>query len=614
MIESGERRETWTASLLLFVAVLVVFWPALHCGFVFFDDNVYVTENLNVHRGLTWPSLKWAFTAIDGGSWMPLTWVSHMVDYQLYQLRPPGHHLTSILWHAANAVLLFLFLKRMTGAFWRSAFVAAAFALHPLRVESVAWVAERKDVLSTFFGWGAIWCYVRYTEEFKDQSSWKFFVYGITLLLYLLTLMAKPMLVTLPFLLLLLDYWPLGRVRILSDVRWLLTEKIPFLIIAVVFSATTFIAQYHVGAVKSLVRYSFGQRLGNVPVSYVRYLYKIFWPANLGAFYPPEKWPAWEIAGATLLVAVPSVWVIRQWRARPYLGVGWFWFLGAMVPTVGLVQVGDQSMADRYTYVPGVGILIMVAWGLYDLARARAVLREGLVVGGGLAVLICAILTWRQIPYWKNTVTLFSHALEVTGPNYLADYNLGCAALAIGNYPSAITYLETALHAPGKEIPFGNPAPAHNNLGCALLQEGEVPAAVSQFEKALAIQPNFPEVYYNMGRAFMTNHQPDVAVESFQQGLALDPRVAEMNYSAGEAFLDLGRASDAARYLEKALQSRPAFALAEYQLGNALVQQKRVSDALPHYRRAEELASAQGNPGLAADAQRILRQYEVKGK
>jgi tetratricopeptide (TPR) repeat protein len=597
--------------LLLAVVVLAAFWPALKCGFVNFDDNVYVTENPQIQHGLNWSSVKWAFTATHAGYWLPLTWLSHMADYQFFQLHPAGHHLTSLLWHAANSVVLFLFLKRLTGAFWRSALVAALFALHPLRVESVVWVAERKDVLSTFFGWLSLWCYARFADDFKSQSSKFKLFYGAALLLYALSLMAKPTLVTLPFVLLLLDFWPLGRWRFARPFPWrLLAEKVPFFVLALGCSAATFLAQNSAGAVKSLSRYSFGQRLGNVPVSYVRYLGKIFWPENLAAFYPPQRWQGWEIAAATLVLVLATGWVLWLWRSRPYLAVGWLWFLGTLVPTIGLVQSGDQAMADRFSYVPCVGILIMVAWGMDSLAARWPLLCNGLRVGSGLAVLACAVLTFQQIRYWKDTAAMFSHAIEVTGRNFLAFYNMGCLALGERDYPKAIQYFEACLVPEADEIAWCNRAPAHNNLGCALLLEGRVAQAVAHFEKALAIQSAFPEAYYNLGRAFLTNRQPDVAIDCFQHGLAIDPNVPEINCSLGTTLSELGRPAEAVAYLENALRIRPAFAHAHYQLAKALARQGRAGEAIAHYQRARELALAQGNPALAAAADAQLRQYQ----
>jgi protein O-mannosyl-transferase len=608
---SGSQMSSLAACLFLAAAVGAAFWPALHCGFVNFDDDVYVTANPHIQEGLNRASLRWAFTTAWAANWHPLAWLSHIVDFQLYGLEPAGHHATSVLLHLANSILLFLLLRDLTGAFWRSAMVAALFALHPLRVESAVWVAERKDVLSTFFWMLTLWAYVRYAGAGNAPGVKGTLFYGWAVVFFALGLMAKPMLVTLPFVLLLLDGWPLGRWRWGAPFSWrLIIEKVPFFVLALGSSAATLLAQKSAGAVKSLARFSFGQRAANVPVSYVRYLAKIFWPENLAAFYPPRRWPTWEVAGAIVVLALASGWALWQWRARPYLAVGWLWFLGTLVPTIGLVQTGDQAMADRYTYVPCVGILIMVVWGMSELAGRRPWLRDGLILGGGLAMMACAVLTWRQIGYWKESAALFSHALEATGRNYVASYNLGCVLLAQGDFPGAIQDFEQSLQEGGDEISWGNPAPVHNNLGGALLHEGRVAEAVAHFDKALAIQPSFPEVYYNMGRAFLTNHQPDVAMDCFQHGLAIDPNVADINYSLGETLLEQGRPSEAAPYLEKALQLRPAFALAQEKWADALVGQGRVGEGIPHYRRARELALAQGNRALASAVEAQLRQYE----
>jgi tetratricopeptide (TPR) repeat protein len=552
MTKIGSRGRTWVICLVLAAAVWVVFWPALKCGFINYDDGVYVTENPHIQAGLSWAGLKWAFTAANGGYWLPLTWLSHMADFQFYQLRPAGHHFTSVLWHAANGILLFVFLENITGAFWRSALAAALFALHPLRVESVVWIAERKDVLSTFFWILALWAYASYAREFTSRNRrWKLF-YIVALLCFALGLMAKPMLVTLPFVLLLLDVWPLRRWEFGRPFfRRLVLEKIPFFVLALSFSAATYAAQYNVGAVKSLSRYTIGQRLSNIPVSYARYLGKIFWPGNLAIFYPPRRWQTSEVAAATVALALVSGWALWQWRARPYLAVGWLWFLGTLVPTIGLVQSGEQAMADRFSYVPCVGILIMVVWGMHDFVMSRPAFRAALILGSGFALIACAALTFQQIHFWKDTETVFLHALDATGRNYLASYNMGCAALARRDYPKAREYFAESLFPYEDDLAWPNPGAAQNNLGYALLREGDVAQAVEHFEKALATRSTDPLIYYNMGCAFLTNHQPDVAVESFGRGLAIDPNAPQINRAMAEALLQAGRSSEAAVYLEK---------------------------------------------------------------
>src|ERR1700722_3803057 len=423
MIESGSRWRKWVICILLGVVVLAVYAEALQCSFVNVDDGDYVTLNPNIQHGLNWESIKWAFTTGYVANWHPLTWISHIIDYQLYGQKPMGHHSTSLMLHLGNVVLLFLLLNRLTGALWRSAWVAAIFALHPLRVESVVWVAERKDVLSTFFWMLTVGAYVRYVEELKvsnpeslrgKSSEFKVF-YGLSLLFFALGLMAKSMLVTLPFILLLLDYWPLRLLEFGRNFsRRLILEKIPFLALAACSSAITFVAQDRSGAVTSSAIVPLGQRLANIPVAYVRYLAKIFRPLELGPFYGFEHWNFYQVAGSIFLLGWITAWVIWQRRVRPYLAVGWLWFLGMLVPTMGLVQVGRQSMADRYSYLPIVGISLMVAWGLHDWAARRLRLLQAAGAAGVLALAACALLTPRQIVYWNDPVTLFARAADIS--------------------------------------------------------------------------------------------------------------------------------------------------------------------------------------------------------
>jgi tetratricopeptide (TPR) repeat protein len=559
MTDFGRRGEKWLVCLLLGAVVLAVYARALQCTFVSLDDPDYVTSNADVQHGLNWHSIKWSLTTGHAANWHPLTWISHTIDCQLYGLKPAGHHLTNLLLHLANSVLLFLLLNRLTGALWPSAWVAAVFALHPLRVESVVWVAERKDVLSTFFWMLTVGAYARYVEEFKLQSS-KFKVYYVgSLLLFALGLMSKPMLVTLPFVLLLLDYWPLRRLEFGPLFSWrVILEKIPFLLLAFCSSAITFVLQDSSGVVASLSTVSLGQRLTNIPVAYVRYLAKIFWPSGLTVFYGFEHWNYFQVAGSVLLLASITAGVIWQRRTRPYLAVGWFWFLGMLVPTIGLVQVGHQSMADRYSYLPSVGICLMAAWGLCDWARQRPWSSQAVGAVGALAVAACAVLTPGQIAFWKNPDTLFARAAELSDQDCVTCYNIGVAVMEQGNYPRAVRCFERALKVADKTAPKSFLARTQNNLGCARLEQGQIPGAISNFESALVLQPNFPQAYYNMGRAFMTNRQPDVAVECFQHALALDTNAAEIHYKLANALVQLNRPADAIAEFSKTLQLNPA--------------------------------------------------------
>jgi tetratricopeptide (TPR) repeat protein len=582
MTETGTRRGAWALALILAAAVLAAYWQAPRNAFVNYDDQDYVERNVAIQKGVTWDCVKWAFTTGHACNWHPITRISHAIDFQFYGMDAAGHHLTSVFLHITNSVLLLLLLNKMTGALWRSALVAALFALHPLRVESVAWVSERKDVLSGFFWMLTISAYFHYTEGSKAGSPKRGWYYAAALVLFALGLMAKPMVVTLPCVLLLLDYWPLRRgLRIV--------EKIPFLLLTLCSSIVTFEVQNRAGVVATLGKFSIGDRLANVPVAYARYMGKSFWPSGLAAFYPTMQWPVVEVIGAVVLLA--AVTGVSLWRVReqPYLAVGWFWFLGVLVPTIGLVQVGDASISDRYTYLPSVGLWIMVVWGLSDLVANRPPLRLTAIVSSGLALGACAVLTFRQVGYWKDTITLFSHAAAASKQNYLAYYNIGCEVMGLGNYPRAIRCYLLSLENSPSRVSREIRCRTFNNLGYSYLHQGQVSNAVVALERAVALMPRFPEAYYTLGRAFMTNHQPDVAVESFQKALAQDPTVPEIQYGLGEALLETGRAQEAQGHLEQALQSRPGWSEAHYKLANALVQTGQLRQAIAHYEQALKL-------------------------
>jgi tetratricopeptide (TPR) repeat protein len=568
MTKPGTQRQEWMVCALLGAAVLAVYSQAPQCAFVGLDDPDYVVLNTDIQHGLNWRSITWAFTTGHAANWHPLTWLSHTMDCQLYGLEPAGHHVTSLLLHLASSILLFLLLNRLTGALWRSAWVAAIFALHPLRVESVVWVAERKDVLSTFFWMLTVGAYVLYAEEFKVQpafaeatagkrSRFKVF-YALALALFAFALMSKSMVVTLPFVLLLLDYWPLGRLEFGPRFSWrLIVEKIPFFLLAVGASAVTFLVQSGSGVVASLSAIPLSDRLANVPVAYVRYLGKIFWPSGLAVFYGREHWNFYQVAGAVFLLVLVTLYVLRQMRAQPYLAVGWFWFLGMLVPIIGLVQQGHQSLADRFTYLPSVGLTIMLAWGVCDFAARRPLLLKTAAALAALTVAVCAVLTPRQIAFWRTPVSLYAHAADISDQDYQTCFYVGCAALEQGYFPRAARCFERALKVAGKSAPKSFLAEAKNNLGCALLEQGQVPNAISNFESALVLQPAYPQAFYNMGRAFLTNQQPDVAVDCFQRALALDPGVAEIHYKLANALVQSGRPAQAIDQYSQALQLRP---------------------------------------------------------
>jgi Flp pilus assembly protein TadD len=633
-------------------AVLAVFWPALHCGFVNYDDPGYVTLNKNIQHGLNWESIKWALTTGYASNWHPLTWVSHIVDWRLYGLEPEGHHLTSLIFHAASSILLFLALNHLTSALWPSAFVATMFALHPLRVESVVWVAERKDVLSAFFWMLTIGAYARYADEFKVGRSRSKVFYGLSMVFFALGLMAKPMLVTLPFVLLLLDYWPLGRLEFGQKFSWrLIVEKIPFFLLAAGDSVATFLFQKQSGVVEPLAVFPLSVRLANVPVAYVRYIAKNFWPSGLAASYPHRPLGLLEVSGAICLLGAASIFVVRLRRTQPYLAVGWFWFLGMLVPTIGLVQVGLQSMADRYTHLPCIGLWIVVAWGVRDWIGNSSLRRRSASLAGGVAVIACMMVTPMQIQYWRNTGALLMRTAAVSDPSYAVYYDLGCYTMGQGDYSQAILDFNKALQAPPDNTPLTNHAVACNNLGYAYLHEGQISNAVAEFEKAIAIQSHYPEAYYNLGGAFLANNQPDVAVDCLQRALAQDSSVPETHYRLANALAKLARYAGAIAQYSQALAIRPgmdeaannlawllatcsdrslrngpkavALALQASQhshdqkpeilgtLAAAYAESGKPSDAVATAQRARQLALAQNNPALAAVLESQCRQYQA---
>jgi Flp pilus assembly protein TadD len=582
-------KRHWILSFLLVITVMLVYLPVRHQAFVNFDDPGYVTENPMVQAGLTWTGIQWAFTTLDESNWHPLTWLSHMLDCQLFGLNAGGHHLVSVLFHATNAVLLFWLLLRMTGACWQSAFIAALFAWHPLRVESVAWVAERKDVLSAFFGLLTLLMYARYVEKSKVQDPKSKVPYALALLFFALGLMAKPMLVTLPFVFLLLDYWPLQRAPNyeLRLSRWLrlVWEKWPFFVLAAASCVVTFVAQKRGAAVAPLETYPLSARIGNAAVAYVEYLVKSVYPVNLAVIYPlPQKKIPWEqVAGAILVLAVISWLIWRARRQRPYLLTGWFWYLGMLVPVVGLVQVGSQAMADRYTYLPLIGVSIGVVFGLGDLAvrlrlKSTVLIPVVVVVLGG-----CLFATARQLQYWRDGETLFRHALAVTKDNPLAQSSLGVALGDAGHLQEAIEHFREALRLQPDD------APAHNNLGVALTKTGHPQEAMEHFREALRLQPDNATAHNYLGVALLQTGQPQKAIEHLQEALRLKPDSAIAHYNLGNVLLQTGQLQEAIKHYQEALRLKPDDAMTHSSLGVALVQTGQLQEAIKHYQEALRL-------------------------
>ena len=613
-------------------AIVAIYARVWHHDFVSYDDPKYVTENSVVSAGLTARGVSWALTTGTDANWFPVTWLSHMLDVQLYGMNAGGHHLTNVLLHIATTLLLFGLLYWMTGALGRSAFVAALFAVHPLHVESVAWVAERKDVLSTLFLMLTLWAYVWYVRQPRISR------YALVILFFALGLMSKPMLVTLPFLLLLLDVWPLGRMGLGGDrsrrsgsarradqrsvALHLVREKLPLFALAIASSIVTFLVQRRGGAVAGLDAYPLSLRVGNAVVSYVAYIVKMLWPTRLAAFYPyPTSLPVGLVAGALVLLIGVSVVVIRAGRRYPYLLVGWLWYLGTLLPVIGLVQVGNQAMADRYTYVPMIGLLIIAAWGISDLLARGRYRNIALSTAAVLVIAACAITARGQVQHWRSTPELWTHALEVTAGNDVAHNNLGLAlarqgkaAEAISHYTEALrirptyatarTNLGAALASQGKvdeaitqytEVLRYKPefAEAHIDLGAALADKGRIDDAIAQYTEALRLKPDFSEAHANLGVALASQGKLDQAITEYNEALRLKPSSADVHNNLGFALASRGKVDEAIAHYTEAVRLRPDFALAHMNLALTLANQNRLNEAIREFR--EVLRTTPGN-------------------
>jgi protein O-mannosyl-transferase len=543
-----DKRLFTLVGLLLTLGTLWLYWPTTDFSFINFDDDEYISDNPVTRAGLTWHGLVWAFNGIHVANWHPLAWLSHMLDCQLFAVDAGGHHLMNVLFHIANTLLLFAFLRSATGALWRSAVVAALFAWHPQHVESVAWIAERKDVLSTFFWLLTIISYAGYANFSNAQNPKSKIYYPAALFFCTCALLSKPMAVTLPFTLLLLDFWPLNRIQFanfsLQNLKRQLLDKIPFFLLSFALCAVTFFAQRHAGAMSAV---EFTSRLGNVPVAYARYLEKLFWPTDLAIIYPyVYRWPTLAIIGGALLVALISALAVRLLRRQPWMAVGWFWFLGTLVPVIGLVQVGAQSMADRYTYFPAIGLFIIVVWGVTEICCARAHGQAILLILGGGALTGCVLESALQISYWRNSTTLFLHAMEVTDNNYLAA----------------------------------------NLLGKAFENRGDDFRAFVLYREAVRIEPRYPISQYNLGLALIGFGKKDEAFPHLVAATRYDPDNADAQFNVGVYFLQEQHWPEAAQCFQAALRIRPDFASAHFRLGQALAQMKKFSESAAQLREA----------------------------
>jgi len=508
--------------LFLTLLVLAVYWEVKDCEFVVYDDNAYVGLNRHVQAGLTREGFVWAFTTTHANFWQPLTWLSHMLDCQLFGLRSGMHHMMNLLFHIGNSLLLFLVFKSMTKALWESAFVAALFALHPLHVESVAWVAERKDVLSTFFWMLTMFVYIKYADKPGVMK------YLLVCTFFILGLMAKPMLVTLPFVLLLIDYWPLDRLqkrwaekahnskRSKLSLTGLIAEKTPLFALAAVFSVIAFLAQGE--AVQSLGEFQFKARVANALVSYVSYIRKMFWPSDLAVFYPYQQtMPVWQASVSGFLLLFVSFSAVEMGRKRPYFWVGWFWYLGTLIPVIGLIQVGNHAMADRYTYIPLIGLFIIVSWGISDLSRKWRYRKQVISVSVGVLILILSVCSWVQVRHWKDSIALFSHTITVTDDNWMAHNNIGFPLLQEGRNQEAIKHFTEAVRI------RPDYAEAHVNLANTYALEGRFAEAMQHFSDAIRIKPNFFDAHMNLGVIFARQGNLDRAVHHFSAALRVNP-------------------------------------------------------------------------------------------
>jgi tetratricopeptide (TPR) repeat protein len=610
---------------LLAVCTLLAFSPVLGCDFAYFDDDEYVTQNAHVRAGLTAEGFRWAWTTDHAANWHPLTWLSLMLDAQLFGTGPRGFHLTNLLWHTANVLLLFVVLRSLTGAVWRSALVAALFALHPLHVESVAWVSEHKDVLSTFFGLLALLAYARYAAAPSVLR------YLAVLVCMALSLLAKPMWVTLPFVLLLLDYWPLRRWRPAgqpapadngpifapASLRRLVLEKLPLLALSVLLSVVTFVVQQRGAAVRTLEEAALPTRFANAVVSYGMYLWQTLRPVDLAAFYPFPTGgvSAMPLAVAGLVLAAVTVVAVREARRRPYLVVGWLWYVGILVPVIGLVQVGDQARADRYTYVPLIGIFVMLAWGLAECARrwqaerGVAVAVVGALVGLGLA-------TWVQANYWTNNQMLWEHALEVAGPSWPAHNGLGLAMKDRGKLEDAQKHFLAAIHLTPREWR------SQLNMGLVLTQDGKPHEAIRYLADAVRLNPAGSEGHTALGLALQEIGDLQKAIPELEEARRLDPGSAKVQANLGLALIQSGQPDRAVAPLHDAVRLDPGFASAQYLLALSAQLREDWPEAEAAYRRAIDLeprdsrarrglAYVLAKQGRAADAG-VLYQESLK--
>jgi len=523
--------------IFLIVASCVSFSPVVNNDFINLDDHQYITENNHIKSGISLQNIAWTFETVVCCNWHPLTLISHMLDWHLYGANASGHHLVSLFMHIGAVIFLFLFFNKTTNNIWSAAFVAGFLAIHPLRVESVAWASERKDVLSMFFGMATLYAYAFYAEDLKRSK------YFLCLILFALALLSKPMMVTLPFVMMLLDYWPLQRWQKKNDKKshtgdsskMLFLEKIPFIGLTVAVSIIALLTQNKEGATALEGNLPFPMRAANALVSYVVYLGKMFWPVNLSVFYPYNfSLPVWKISIGIVIITAMTLTVICCIRRFPFLFVGWFWYAGTLIPVIGLVQIGGQSFADRYTYLPSIGILIMLAWMIPAVIKERKVRRIILQPAGIFVFVVMSVLTWKQCLYWNNSIALYNRALRVTENNYLAHNNLGLALHSEGKIEDAIYHYNKSMRIKPDYI-F-----AYINRGNIYNELGRYPLAVNDYDQAIRIRPDFAMAYYNRGLAFFNLGLYHQTILDYTRVILLQPDHAAAYNNRGNAYLHQG--------------------------------------------------------------------------
>ena len=666
LLEFARRRPSLTFSFILGLFTFLLYLPIVRNGFVGYDDQGYITENTHVSTGLSWPNIVWAFKSDEQANWHPLTWISHMADCQMFGLNPAGHHFINILLHTTNTLLIFFLLKQMTRELWASALVAAFFGWHPLHVESVAWASERKDVLSTFFWLLTMIVYVKYTR--KPGA----FAYLAALVLFACALMSKPMAVTLPFVLLLMDFWPLNRFASvdrnathdfsnqnpgisLRTIAFLVLEKLPFFALSLLDCYVTFLVQKSGGAVLSVAALPFSYRFANALWSYLRYISNLLCPMGLSVIYPYKAHLPVVLVAISIVLLVIWSGLFLVWRKKfRYLLVGWLWFLGTLVPTIGLIQVGAQSMADRYMYIPSIGLFILIVWGIKDLIRFNPACRNYCLVAGATALTLCLVMTSWQIRYWRDTVTLFVHAIKVTGDNGVAYFTLGTVyeqtgdrtnALALykksveidpnylpsqiclgrmllvnGDYQNAKPHLDYAEllnnRDPDLEVNMGlllqqagrndegvshvrravqmNPESAQNHyyLAYALEKMTNTTEAIQEFSTTLQLQPDYPDARYGLAAALTTAGRTNEAIAQYQIEIQQHPKNLEAHYNLGLAFLDSHQFTDADKEFSIELNLSPGELKAHYRLAQALAGENKFAEAVTEYRKSLQIMPA----------------------